>query len=77
MAKQKTEVTFEVKEKLGVISQNGTVSTELRLVSWNGDEPKYDIRPWWEDDKGIEKCGKGLRLTLEDLKNLDAIIQKL
>ena len=71
------EVKYEVIEKIGVISDNGRASTELRLVSFNDGEPKYDIRPWWEDDKGIEKMGKGIRLTEDELKKLADIVDKV
>jgi len=69
------EIKYEVKEKIGVIEDNGRTATELRLVSWNDGEPKYDIRPWWTDDKGVEKCGKGIRLSLESLQKLAEIVE--
>jgi hypothetical protein len=40
---------------------------EINLVSWNGGEPKYDIRNWHPDR---EKCGKGITLTEEEARNL-------
>lgn len=70
MAKKVTEFKMTTNEKLGVISQNGNTTLELRLVAWNDGEPKYDIRSWWTDDKGVEKCGKGVRLTADELNAL-------
>jgi hypothetical protein len=40
---------------------------KLNLVSWNGKEPKYDIRTWSPDG---EKMGKGVSLTEEEMEQL-------
>jgi hypothetical protein len=40
---------------------------ELNLMSWNGCEPKYDIREW---DPAHEKMGKGLTFSKEELEKL-------
>ena len=69
------EVTYEVKEKLGVISSNGKTTRELRLVSWNGNEPKYDIRPWGVKEDGTEVGYKGATFTGEELENLYNILK--
>lgn len=37
---------------------------ELNLISWNGKEPKYDLRSW-NDDRS--RLGKGTTLTKEEL----------
>ena len=42
-------------------------NTELNIVSWNGNEPKYDIRQWNPEHT---KCGKGITMDIEGLKNL-------
>lgn len=70
----KAEIKYEVKETIGVIEKKGNKSIELRIVAWNGGEPLPDIRPWWTDDDGNEKCGKGIRLTEEGLQKLAEII---
>lgn len=64
------EITYKVIKKFGTISQSGTTTKELRLVSWNGGEPKYDIRGWYTDDKGEERANKGLTLTETELRKL-------
>ncbi len=63
-----SEIKYEILEHLGVISisENGW-STELNLVSFNGLDPKYDIRSWSSDKK---KMSKGIRLTHEEMDNL-------
>ena len=73
----KTEIKCEVKEKLGVLEQKGKQSIELRIVSWNGGDALYDIRGWYTDDDGNEKCGKGVRLTEEGLQKLADIINNI
>ena len=51
-----SEIKCTTIEKIGIIRQgtNGW-NKELRLVSWNDADPKYDIRDWSPDD---EKNGK-------------------
>ena len=69
------EISFEIKESLGVLSESARGWTkELNLVSWNGREPKYDIREW---DPEHEKMGKGVTLTEEELIALKALLEEL
>ncbi len=66
------ELTYEITETLGVLSENAKGWTkELNLVSWNGREPKYDIREWSPDHT---RMGKGVTLTNEEFDMLKAII---
>ena len=62
------EFTYEIVEEIAVISENEKGwRKELNLISWNGREPKYDIRDWAPEH---EKMGKGVTLTKEELKEL-------
>lgn len=62
------EIKFEIKESIGILSESAKGwSKELNLVSWNDKDPKYDIREW---DPTHEKMGKGVTLSIEELKNL-------
>lgn len=61
------DFTYDVKKVIGVISEGNTSRKELRLISWNGREPKYDIRDWWTDKEGNERMGKGITLTKDEL----------
>ena len=62
------DFSYEVTKEIGVISEgNGGWARELNMVSWNGREPKYDIRDW---APGKEKMGKGLSFTADELKSL-------
>ncbi|MGJ3587553.1 YdbC family protein, partial [Lactococcus lactis] len=62
------DIKFEIKETLGVVSESSKGWTkELNLISWNGREPKYDLRDWAPEH---EKMGKGITLSKEELKEL-------
>ncbi len=66
------ELTYEIKECLGVLSENAKGWTkELNLISWNGRDPKYDIREWSPDHT---RMGKGVTLSDEEFETLKAII---
>lgn len=69
------EIKYEIKETLGALSENNKGwSKELNLISWNDREPKYDIRDW---APGHEKMGKGVTLTVEELKKLKDLLSKV
>ena len=68
------EIKYEVLEECGTISVNGNWETKLRYMSWNGNEPKYDIRAW-NTENG--RCGKGIGLTGEQLESLLAILKEM
>lgn len=69
------EIKYEIIKVLGVLSENDKGwKKELNLVSWNGREPKYDLRDWAPQH---EKMGKGVTLTEEELKELKLIITEL
>lgn len=48
-------------------------ATELNEVSWNGAEPKYDIRRWNADHT---KMGKGITLTKAEATSLLLALQE-
>ncbi len=69
------DIQSEIKQEIAVLSTSGSGYTkELNLVSWNGAEPKYDIRSW---SPGREKCGKGIALTEVEAKNLFLALRSL
>ena len=74
-ATTKTEPTYKVLAEIGTLSTNSRGwEKKLRYISWNGDDPKYDIRSWLETEDG-EKCSKGITLTGEELEALYFAIQ--
>ncbi|SHH72037.1 hypothetical protein SAMN02745196_01189 [Clostridium collagenovorans DSM 3089] len=69
------EIKYEIKEELGLISESAKGwKKELNLVSWNDKEPKYDLRDW---APGHEKMGKGITLSLEELRELKKLLNAL
>lgn len=74
MMNMEREVTFEIVERIGVITDYQTGwAKEINIVSWNGAEPKYDIRDWSPDhehmSRGITLKEEELRQILRHLKN--------
>ncbi len=69
------EFKFELKEEIGVISENSKGWTkEINLISWNEREPKYDIREWSPDH---DKMNKGLTFTKDEIIELKNILNNL
>lgn len=67
------EIQSQIVKEISVLSKSESGYTkEINLVSWNGAEPKYDIRSW---SPNREKCGKGITLTETEAKNLLAALQ--
>jgi hypothetical protein len=69
------EIKFEIKQTVGAISQSPKGwNKELNLISWNGKEPKYDLRDWAPEH---EKMGKGVTLNVEELKILRDLLNEM
>lgn len=69
------DIKFEIENELGKISESSKGWTkELNLISWNGKEAKYDLRDWAPDH---EKMGKGITLTIDELKEFRNLLNKL
>jgi len=69
------EIKYEIIETIAVLSEgNKGWKKELNLISWNGREPKYDIRDWSEDHT---KMGKGVTLSLSELQLLKESLANL
>ena len=60
-------ITMEIINRIAVIGDPDTgYKKELNLVSWNGAEPKIDIRTWAPNGAAL----KGLTLTESEAKDL-------
>ena len=69
------DVKYKIEKEVGVISETSKGwRKELNLISWNGREAKYDLRDWSPEH---EKMGKGITLTLDELKQLKNILNEL
>lgn len=67
------DIKFEITQHIGVLSEGAKGwRKELNLVSWNGREPKYDIREWAPEH---EKMGKGITLSQEEAEKLCELLQ--
>ena len=70
-----SDIRFEIIKTIGVLSESAKGWTkELNLISWNGREPKYDLREW---DPEHGKMGKGVTLTENELIELRDILQEM
>ena len=68
------KVEFAIIESFGVLSTTPSGWTkELNLVSWNGAEPKYDVRQWSPDHS---RMGKGISLSREEAEDLKTLLIK-
>lgn len=69
------DIKFDIKKEIGVLSENAKGwRKEINLVSWNGGEPKYDIRDWAPEH---EKMGKGITLTKDEVMKLKEILNTI
>ena len=61
-------VTFTIVKHISVLNTSPKGwTTEVNLISWNGADPKFDVRDWSPDHS---KMGKGITLTEEEAKAL-------
>ena len=67
-------MTLEVIKKIALISGLETgFRKELNIVSWNGRDPKYDLRSWSPEGMAL----KGLTLTEDEAKQLQKALNDL
>lgn len=68
-------VKFEIKHHIGILSESDKGwRKELNLISWNGRDPKYDIRDWSPEH---EKMGKGTTLSNEEVEKLYDLLKNI
>lgn len=68
------EIQYEIVKEISVLSTGDSGYTkEINLISWNGKEPKYDIRSF---SPNREKCGKGITLNADEAAALLKALQK-
>lgn len=69
------DIKYEIEKELGYISESAKGwKKELNLIRWNGKEAKYDLRDWSPEH---EKMGKGITLTIDELKVLKDILNEM
>ena len=69
------DIQYEIVKEIAVLSTGESGYTkEINLISWNGKEPKYDIRSF---SPNREKCGKGVTRTEAEAEKLLAALEKV
>ena len=74
MRNNSNEVSFEIVKKIGILSTSEAGWTkELNMVSWNNNNPKYDIRDWAPDHKHMSR---GITLNFEQALTLKKLLEE-
>lgn len=70
------DFNYRITDKMGVLSQTegGEFTKEVNFISYNGAEPKLDIRKW---DRRANRMQKGITLDKEETEALKKILAKL
>lgn len=69
------EFKFDTIKNYGFLSESSKGwRKEIRLISWNKKEAKYDIREWAPDG---EKMGKGVTLSKDEIAELKKILNSI
>ena len=74
MSENPSKIGYEIIQTIGVLSESGTWKKELNIVQWGDNIAKYDIRAWNADHT---KAGKGITLSVEELKSLRDLINSI
>lgn len=69
------DLKYDIKQHIACLSEekSGWIK-ELNLVSWNGNEEKYDIRAWSADHS---KMSKGITLNKNEIMALKEVLDDL
>lgn len=69
------DIKYEIKASIGTISESSKGwKKELNLISWNEKTPKFDLREWSPEH---EKMGKGVTLSVEEMKTLRDLLNNM
>lgn len=74
MSKDNKDFSFEIVPNFDFVLEEGSnTSVNLRKISWNGRDPKLDIRKWSYND-GEERMLKGCTLSDEGGNELACVL---
>lgn len=74
MSKDNKDFSFEIAPNFDFVLEEGSnTSVNLRKISWNGRDPKLDIRKWSYND-GEERMLKGCTLSDEGGNELACVL---
>ena len=69
------DFNYEIIKECGVLSENTKGwQTELNIVKWGENDPKFDIRAW---SPNHTKMGKGISLTANELSVLRDLLNEM
>ncbi|MBQ6949639.1 MAG: hypothetical protein IJN41_08125, partial [Firmicutes bacterium] len=71
---EKREISFQIMEHIGVLSETKGWKKELNIVSWNNGPARFEIREW---DDFHDYMRKGLAFTKGELKELRDILNDI
>lgn len=75
--KKKEDLKYEVLKVFGKLDSDSKMPKELRLISWNGRPPVYDLRGWGTDDEGNITMTKGVTMDGEEIQSLFDILTEM
>lgn len=73
----KTDFTYTIEKRFGIVSNAGALPIELNLISFNGAAARYDLRKWRDKENGERTMQKGLTMTREELLDLRAFLNAM
>lgn len=65
---------YELKQEVGILSQNNKTTKEVNVIIFNGGSPKLDIRAWNTKADGSKTMYKGIAITKEEAQELKQIL---
>ena len=71
---RKDDITYSIEKHIGTYSglEGETWTGEVNIVSWNGNEPKLDMRRWAPDHA---RCSGGITFTVREAEKLYEILK--
>ena len=68
------EFKYDVLAELGIIEAGTNYDIIAKIISWNGKEPKLDIRKWNKEDG---KMSKGISISLDCVDRLKEVLNNV
>lgn len=68
---------FKIVKHFATLSEKKTTAKEFNLVSFNGEEPKYDIRVWQNPQSEEAIMLKGITLTKDEVIKLKETLNNI
>lgn len=75
--KKNNEIKYEVLKIFGTLDSDSKMPKQLRLISWNGKPPVYDLRGWGTDEDGNVTMTKGITMDGDELQSLFDLLTEM